>query len=336
MRDYVFSWAENASGQMVHIDSVLNGKACDCHCPHCKEPLVAKHGELKAHHFAHHSETRKSTLEMCYQVILYKVAEHLVQTHKKIHAPSYYGIFPETNLEFEDVRVDSQYEREDKQPDVIARGKDGKEYLIEFIFDFKVQHKQPLDYINLTCLEIDLSRQSLDTVENFLLSSAADRKWVNNQNYFSSIEERYIKTGRNIRITNESECAVCPLKYDCIGVTPKYGHKPLVIENSGQKFRLCKPEVYKDVLEEAERQAAMDEERRKEQEAYIAEQRRIREQQRGVTTAPEGVRSCFNCRSNLAWMNRGGTANCGQAPSLRLPKKHSPQVALNCPRFSPK
>ena len=62
--------------------------------------------------FAHHSETRKATLEICYAVILYKVAEYLIQTHKKIHAPSYYGIFPEQDIEFSEVRVDGQYERE--------------------------------------------------------------------------------------------------------------------------------------------------------------------------------------------------------------------------------
>ena len=149
MDDYVFSWAQDSTGKMVHIDSVARGKSCGCHCPHCKEPLVAKHGDIKAHHFAHHSETRKATLEICYAVILYKVAEYLIQIHKKIHAPSYYGIFPEQDIEFSEVRVDGQYEREDKQPDVIATGTDGKEYLIEFVFAHKVQHKQPLDYKNL-------------------------------------------------------------------------------------------------------------------------------------------------------------------------------------------
>lgn len=340
MDDYVFSWAQDSSGKMVHVDSVPRGIQCGCICPHCKEPLIARHGDVHAHHFAHHSETRKATLDICYEVILYKVAELLIQTHKKIHAPSYYGIFPERDIDFSEVRIDSQYERFDKQPDVIATGIDGKEYLIEFVFAHKVQHKQPLDYTNLTCLEIDLSGENLSSIEKFLFRMTTQRKWVNNENYFSNIEERYKAAGKTVKVTPEKDCKQCPLRYECVGVTLKKGYAPLIIENSGHKFRLCKPDVYvttyQATVEEAARQAAIDEERRREREAYLAEQRRIREEQRGITTAPDGVCSCFNCQSNLAWMNRGGMANCGMAPSLGLPKTHSPLIALNCPRFNPK
>ena len=265
MDDYVFSWAQDSTGKMVHIDSVARGKSCGCHCPHCKEPLVAKHGDIKAHHFAHHSETRKATLEICYAVILYKVAEQLIQTHKKIHAPSYYGIFPEQDIEFSEVRVDSQYERYDKQPDVIATGTDGKEYLIEFVFAHKVQHKQPLDYKNLTCLEIDLARQNLQTIEKFLFTSNEDRKWLNNENYFTIIEERYKRAGKEVRITRERECDTCPIKHECIGVKPKNSPTPLIIENDGNEYRLCKIREYDITLKRFQ-----DEERRK------AEQERLR------------------------------------------------------------
>ena len=79
-------------------------------------------------------------------VILYKLAEQIIQTKKRIHAPSYYGIFPEKDIDFVEVKVDSYYERDDKQPDVIATTADGTQYLIEFTFDYKVQHKQAIDY----------------------------------------------------------------------------------------------------------------------------------------------------------------------------------------------
>ena len=104
-------------------------------------------------------------------VILYKLAEQIIQTKKRIHAPSYYGIYKEEDIEFVDVKIDSRFEREDKQPDVIATTHDNKQYLIEFVFNYKVQHKQDIDYHNLTCLEVDLSNQTLETLEQFLLSS---------------------------------------------------------------------------------------------------------------------------------------------------------------------
>lgn len=235
---------------MVHVDSVPNGILCGCVCPHCKEPLVARQGDVNEHHFAHHSKTRKATLKICYAVILYKVAEHLVQTHKKIHAPSYYGIFPEQDIEFLEVRVDSHYERSDKQPDVIATGIDGKEYLIEFVFSHKVQHKQPLDYKNLTCLEIDLSHQNLETIAKFLFTSNEDRKWLNNENYFTTIEELYKRAGKSVRIVRGSECQQCPITHRCVGVCPKNSPTiPLIIENDGNKYRLCKTQEYRIALQ---------------------------------------------------------------------------------------
>lgn len=87
-KNFVFSWAENEEGKMVHIDSVPNGLACNCSCPHCHERLIARHGEVREHGFAHHSDTRGANLKICYMVILYKLAEQIIQTRKTIHAPS--------------------------------------------------------------------------------------------------------------------------------------------------------------------------------------------------------------------------------------------------------
>ena len=54
----VFSWAEDVNGKMVHVDNVPNGSKCKCVCPHCKENLIARHGNIREHGFAHHSENR--------------------------------------------------------------------------------------------------------------------------------------------------------------------------------------------------------------------------------------------------------------------------------------
>lgn len=260
MNDYIFSWAENTDGQMVHVDNVPNGRSCGCHCPHCKEPLLARHGEIKAHGFAHHSEDRKATLEICYQVILYKVAEHIIKTVKHIHAPSYYAIFPQKDIYFADVRIDGQYERADKQPDVVATTVDCTQYLIEFTFAHKVQHKQPVDYKNMNCLEIDLSGQTLESLENFLLKSNDARKWVNNEKYFTSIEDKYQRAGKSIRITEEGKCSLCPIRTQCTGAV--LNGNVLRIENNGKVYRLCKASEYdnrlKQYQEEEHRRAEME------------------------------------------------------------------------------
>ena len=336
--DIVFSWAENAEGRMVHVDDVPRGLQCGCVCPNCHERLVARHGDVKEHGFAHHCNTRKANLIICYQVIMYKLAEHILQTQKRIHAPSYFGIFKERDIVFKDVRIDSRYERVDKQPDVIAITHNNKQYLIEFVFQYKVQHKQTLDYKNLNCLEVDLSNQTLETLEQFLIKSVEDRKWLNNEDYFSRIDETYRKTGKAVRVVNESECGKCELGDDCCAV--KKSHSPLVIENSGNRYRLCKTELYEQEKEALRLRIMEEEQERQERLAWQQEQKRLQEERRRKrekdkpTIAPD-QRSCFNCQSNLSWANRGGWANCGCYISLGLPRQRVNQdQAEQCPRFT--
>jgi len=105
MSELFFSYAENDKGQMVHIDSVPQGLKCACICPNCKEKLLARHGEVRAHSFAHHSDTRGANLKICYMVIVYKLAEQIIQTYKRIHIPSYHDIFRESDIEFTDINT---------------------------------------------------------------------------------------------------------------------------------------------------------------------------------------------------------------------------------------
>ena len=272
--NFVFSYAENAEGRMVHVDSVPNGLKCKCNCPHCHEQLLARHGDERTHHFAHHSENRGANLNICYMVILYKLAEQIVQTKKRIHAPSYYGIYIEKDLEFIDVKINSDYEREDKQPDVIATTKDGKQYLIEFTFEYKVQHKKPIDYKSLSCLEIDLSQQSLESLEDFLLSSAESRKWLNNDSYFTRIEETYLKRKFKVKVVTNNECQQCKIKNACVNI--KDTSYPMIIENNGENYRICKTEIFeKEMTEREMRKKHMEEKKEKtlKVESIITEQK---------------------------------------------------------------
>lgn len=336
--ELIFSWAENADGKMVHVDSVPRGLQCGCTCPNCHEKLIARHGEIKEHGFAHHSDNRGANLRICYMVVLYKLAEQIVQTKKRIHAPSYYGIFKDADIEFEEVKIDSSFEREDKQPDVIGTTKEGKQYLVEFVFNNKVQHKRPIDYKNMTCLEVDLSSQTLETLEEFLLNSTKDRRWLNNEDYFGKIVDRYTNAGKKVRIKEETDCANCELNMTCCAVRYKNSPDIIKIENSGKFYRICKAEQYDSIIEA--RQRALDLKRKKEEEIrqFKEEERRLREERRKAQEDEEArrdkdERSCYNCKSNLKWMNRNGYANCGLYERLGVPRKTPPECAETCKCF---
>lgn len=40
--NFVFSWAEDAQGKMVHVDDVPRGFACGCVCTRCHEKIESE------------------------------------------------------------------------------------------------------------------------------------------------------------------------------------------------------------------------------------------------------------------------------------------------------
>jgi hypothetical protein len=329
-----FIYAENAQGRIVHVDEVARGLNCGCHCPCCGEPLQARQGDMRGHGFKHHSKDRRANLKICYEVIMYKLAEQIILDNRCIKAPSYYHIFPGKTLDFVEVKVDSCYEREDKQPDVIAKTADDVEYLIEFVFSSKVQHKQPIDYKNTNCLEINLANQTMDTLNAFLTSEPTDDwKWLNNDVYFSQIENRYKAANKNIKVVSEDE----------------------TVYNNGKTYRLCKPDSLQEAKERERQERLLEEKLKREREEQLRlveeqrkkeEERKQQQEERKRAIEAERLRleaselpserSCFNCKSNLKWMNRNGYANCGMYISLQIPKNTPPNYAQTCKRYQRK
>lgn len=62
-------------GKEIYIDDAQTGAACECVCPECGEPLVAKNaGEKKKHHFAHASGTGGT---FCFQSWVHTTAKEI-------------------------------------------------------------------------------------------------------------------------------------------------------------------------------------------------------------------------------------------------------------------
>lgn len=343
MNDLIFSWAEDANGKIVHVDNVRQDLSCGCSCPYCHERLMARHGEIRAHGFAHRSDQRGATnLKICYMVIMYKLAEQIIQQEKKIKAPSYYGIFKKRLLEFKEVAVDDRYDREDKQPDVIATTADGIKYLIEFTFAYKVQHKEQIDYKDLNCIEIDLSSQTLESLHDFLIESSEHRKWLNNQNRFENIEFAYSNTGRLVKIKSISDCQSCSLNHSCCGIRLKGSSSPIVIENNGLSYKVCKVEEFNNLMKQLEEKRKLIE-RSKEEErmAQIRFQENVKKSRektelelKETALIDSENRSCFMCKSNLDWACiNDNYAHCGAYMSMKVPKKTPPETAKTCRGF---
>ncbi|MEQ1961675.1 hypothetical protein ABLB69_00490 [Xenorhabdus khoisanae] len=60
--EYAF---HNDSNTIVHVDSVPNGKRCNCVCKHCGDPLIAKNnGKIVTHHFSHTTKEESRDCQM--------------------------------------------------------------------------------------------------------------------------------------------------------------------------------------------------------------------------------------------------------------------------------
>lgn len=73
----LLKYALDSQNNLVSVDDVARGLACNCYCPSCREKLIAKNGGIKRiHHFAH---AYGVDCESCYETMLHKLAKIKVQ-----------------------------------------------------------------------------------------------------------------------------------------------------------------------------------------------------------------------------------------------------------------
>jgi hypothetical protein len=180
--------------ELVHIQEVNTGLACNCTCPNCYHPLVAKNstGNKKMPHFAHYSGKE---CDGAFETALHLLAKSTLLKCKKIFLPNYHHDYqPENNLSlfkkgkyvtFDDVILEKSLGDEGTFiiPDAIGII-DGKKVLIEFANTHFVDSKklQKLRRIDMPCVEVNLANQDLDESElfTFFCSETPLIYWLHN------------------------------------------------------------------------------------------------------------------------------------------------------------
>lgn len=71
-------------GEFVTPEQVPRGLACDCICPGCSYPVVARQGTEKQWHFAH---AKGQACEHGYEVSIHEWAKQLIARHKELLLP---------------------------------------------------------------------------------------------------------------------------------------------------------------------------------------------------------------------------------------------------------
>lgn len=78
----------NTTGKVVAPLEVDRGKACDCHCLFCEEPVVARQGAIKQPHFAHVERKETPCPASLERAILWMI-ERLFKEGAVFHTPDY-------------------------------------------------------------------------------------------------------------------------------------------------------------------------------------------------------------------------------------------------------
>ncbi len=189
-------FGENPDGRIVHISEVPSGLKCQCACPHCRAKLVARKGNIKQHHFAHHATTE---CRHAYESAIHKLAKEILYERKHIKLPEAKAeyenmsriICREINFGLDEVRLEKPMFG--IIPDVVAKRK-GKELLIEIA----VTHfcgPQKITKIrerSLATIEIDLSQLSREAAMSEIgeaLLHSAPRSWIYNSRIEMGKEE---------------------------------------------------------------------------------------------------------------------------------------------------
>lgn len=74
-----------ADEKFVSPDEVPRGQACNCVCPGCEHPVVAKQGTEKAWHFAH---AKASECANAYEKSVHELAKQLLRERKLLRVPT--------------------------------------------------------------------------------------------------------------------------------------------------------------------------------------------------------------------------------------------------------
>lgn len=180
--------ALDQNGKLTTIKNALRGLACNCTCICCGEPVIARKGLIREHHFAHHSNKESCFIHR--ETLLHLYAKEVIRNHLGLQLPPMPGTWPESEdqtswWDFE--RVDDEVPQQGFKPDLVAHLRDGSQLFIEvavtsFIDEEKLER---IKSTGINTVEIDLSELLLnkqpipsEEVKAHILGQTHNKSWI--------------------------------------------------------------------------------------------------------------------------------------------------------------
>lgn len=186
-------------GMATSIEKVERGLKCGCICPSCGEPLVAKKGAKRMHHFAHYSG---HSCAYGYETSLHIAAKEIISKANRMMLPAVYIQFPNSSkaselyCEAKEIAVERvvlEQRFQDVIPDVVIYT-GGKQLFLEVRVTHAIDNVklEKLKQSDSSTIEIDLSKKahsiSLEELQHILLEDCEEKKWV-----YNSVANKYLQ-----------------------------------------------------------------------------------------------------------------------------------------------
>lgn len=182
-------------GVVRHVDEVKRGLACECRCPVCNGPVMAKQGDIKGWHFAH---TSGADCQHAGETALHLATKQLLIDEQGLMVPetmisASYQLpdgrkgeasitRPEIWLDFIDVKSEVNFGS--VKPDIVGYLSDTILFIEIAVSHFVDNGKaSKLETAGVATLEIDLSRLIGDdmnwgTLREAILESVDHKRWL--------------------------------------------------------------------------------------------------------------------------------------------------------------
>lgn len=194
LHDRMVVFAQDADGKLIHVDAAQRGKACNCRCLACNEALIARHGDIKAHSFAHASGTE---CQFAVDAMLNRLAQELIANAGVFVSPPLpvratgkgpLGVVrQEETIAACRLRVDSAVlePRAHPQRPSIVMAIGGRELLLELTYGHRLDaHKRgAIDKLGIAAIEMHVGEGQFDTMAQFehqLLHEVEHKHWIFN------------------------------------------------------------------------------------------------------------------------------------------------------------
>jgi len=175
-------------GRLLHISEVPRGLACRCVCPACGSQLVARHGQVREHHFAHAAGNDCGT---AVETALHLAAKEILASRKEIVLPGvriqFVGksltIAPERRYQLTSVVLERRLT--DIVPDVVAHVANHPLLIeVRVTHGIEAQKLARIQSLDISTIEIDLSAAPRDLsrkdLEQLVVGSGAHKRWIHN------------------------------------------------------------------------------------------------------------------------------------------------------------